>query len=448
MIYVLLVGLILELIYCYFVFNKDLFSPSAIICEVFILSTIACIFNIDKWGVDLGSDTVTVILGGNAVFITASTVVHCIYEKKHKHKKKMEKEKLNYINISNIIMVLVALTYLVFSILYIRTNLSVMNEISQGGDLSVAMGIYRHETVHENAEFLPAWMTRMNVVLNVGIYVLLYVFINNFIVDKKKKSNYLILMSIIIYLASSMFTAQRTTILLAFIYALFATYSLLNRQYQFVQKLNTRYLIRGLLVTVAFLMLFGLTRGLFGRSTKDSAFDNVTHYMGNSIEALDLFIKEPIESNQFGEELFRQARVLLSRYGLAERTTMDIAHLEFRRDANDNITGNVYTAYRYYIHDFGYLSIIVFQIIVAVFYSIWYEKLNHRRLKDGIDLSFIIYAWFCLPLFRFSITNEFFNKATQFVYLYLILFLIWKMILRFRLSFKASKDERLVSQGE
>ncbi len=446
MIFILLAGLILELIYCYYVFNKDLFSPSAIMCEVFILSTIACFFNIDKWGVDLRTDTVAVILGGNAVFAIVSTVIHNIYEKKSKHRKKINCEKLNYIDISNIVLFFIVLTYFVFSILYIKTNLSVMNDISQGSDISVAMGIYRHETVHEGAVFLPSWMTKMNFVLNVGVYVMLYVFMNNFVVDKKRKKNYLILISIIIYLASSAFTAQRTTILLAFIYALFIAYSLLNRRYQFVQKMNFKFLISGLLITIGFLMLFGLTRGLFGRSTKDSAFDSVTYYMGNSIEALDLFIENPIESNQFGEELFRQPRVLLSSYGLADKPVKATPHLEFRRDANNNIAGNVYTAYRYYIHDFGYASIIIFQIILAIFYGIWYEKISNRKLKNGIDLGFIMYAWFCIPLFRFSITNEFFSKATQFLYSYLIVFFVWKLLLRCKISFKKNKGRYLLSR--
>lgn len=439
MIYILLIGLILELIYCYYVFKKDLFSPSAILCEVFILSTIACIFNVEKWGVDLGFSTVATILGGNAVFIFVSTIVHHFYEKKY-HKIKNEKsdknEKMSYIKISGVVLALVTIVYIIFSVVYVKTNISILGDLTQSEDMSQAMSVYRHETVHEDENLLPVWLIRTNAVFNIGTYVLMYVFINNIIVDKRKKSNYLLLLSILLYLVSSVFTAQRTTILLAFIYALFVTYSLLNRKHQFVRKLNTKYVIRGALIIVAFLVLFGVTRSFFGRSDKDSAFENVTYYTGNSIESLDLYIRNPLESKQFGEETFWRFRSNLSKYGLAEGTISKTSFLEFRRDAKNNVAGNVYTGYRSYIHDFGYFSIILFQAILALFYSIWYERLRCKPMKSGINLNFILYAWFCLALFRFSITNEVFSRMAQFIFLYWLLFLGWKILLNLKLSFK------------
>lgn len=439
MIFLLLAGLILELIYCYYVFGKDLFSPSAILCEVFILSTIACIFNIDVWGVNLGVDTLAVILGGNAVFIIASTIVHLVFSKKNENKKIERGEELNYINIKLAILILVAIAYLVFSVIYAKTVISILGTLDYSGDMANAMAIYRSETFSGGVS-LPIWLVRMDVVLGIGIYVLMYVFINNIIVDRKKKSNYLLLVAVVAYLISSVFTAQRTTILLAFIFALFVTYTLLNRKYRFVQRLNAKYVFRGVIILVAFLALFGATRGLFGRQGEMSPFDNVTYYTGNSIESLDLFIKSPLESRQFGEETFRQFRVYLSEYGLAEETTMRTANLEFRQDANGNRAGNVYTGYRYYIHDFGYGSMMLFQVLTALFYGVWYEKLRHRELKKNIDLSYILFAWFVLELFRFSLMARFFDSLAAFLFTYWYIFLFWKVFLGLRISLKHKKS--------
>ena len=318
MIYILLIGLILELIYSYRVFGKDLFSPSAVLCEVFILSTIACIFNIDKWGVDLSGTTVAVILGGNAVFIGVSSIIHHIYKKKYGDNKRIKNGKLEYINIRYPILLLVVLAYLIFAVFYVRANLTVASELTYSGDIGQAMSLYRHEVVHEDGVSISIWLSRAAHVFDVGVYVLIFVFINNLIVNRKNRSNFLLLLPIFSFLFSSIFTAQRTTILLAFIYALFVTYSLLNRQYQFINKINTRYIFRGAIIVAIFLLLFGVTRSFFGRDDRETVFDNVTYYVGNSIESLDLFIKRPIESKQFGEETFRQFRVNLSKYDLVD----------------------------------------------------------------------------------------------------------------------------------
>ena len=442
MIFVLLAGLMLELIYSYRVFGKDLFSPSAILCEVFILSTIACIFNIDKWGVDLCGETVAVILGGNFIFILVSTIIHRLYRKKRKNIKK-KKEDLKYININAVVLMLTIIGYLVFSVLFIKANMSALGEFNQGEGLSQAMASYRYETIQEGSS-LSSWLVAANTFFNIGVYILIYIFVNNIIVNRKNKNNYFLLLPVALYLFSSIFTTERSTILLVFIYTLFIVYSLLNRKYQFMEKVNKKYIFRGILAVIIFLALFGGMRALFGRNDNRSIFDHITYYAGNSIESLDLFIKHPLESKQFGEETFRNFRRHLSKYGIVEKTLMETPYLEFRRDANGNMAGNVYTAYRCYIYDFGYASIIPFQILLAIFYGIWYEKLSCRKLKRGIDLSYILFTWFIVILFRFSIINSFFDRLAGFIFAYYwIMFLLWKILFSLKILKRNGNDVSL-----
>ncbi|MBR3132333.1 oligosaccharide repeat unit polymerase [Candidatus Saccharibacteria bacterium] len=449
MIYILLVGLIVQLIYCYCVFRKDLFSPSAIICEVFLLSTLACIYNISGSNFDIQPATLSVILGGNTVFLLTSTIVHFFYKKKRKgfESSSDKTETLKYIQIYRAILVIVTMAYLTFSVVFSAMSMSAVKNMNQSDDFSSAMNAYRSETA-EYGSGLPSWLTKTGVVLNIGVFVLIYVFINNLLVDKKNKSNYLLLVCIVSYLTSSIFTAQRTTILLAFMDALFVAYSLLNRKYQFTEKMNFKYIRRGSLVVVIFLLLFGLTRGLFGRVDNRTALNSVTYYMGNSIEFLDAYIKKPIEPKQFGEELFRQPRVILSEYGLVEKPINDNSFLEFRKAVSGNY-GNIYTGYRDYIHDFGFGSIILFQIMLALVFGIWYEKLNCRRLKNNIDLSFIFFAWFVAAiLFRFSIMNASFSTLSYFIFTHWYVFFFWKIILNLKFTSTRMIDKAISVKRE
>lgn len=310
-----------------------------------------------------------------------------------------------------------------------------MNDLGRSNDFAMSMNAYRSELIEEGSS-LPGPLTKLNVVFETGMFVMIYIFINNFLVNRKIKSNYLMLVSIVVYLISTIFTAQRTTILIAFIFTLFVLYFLLNRKYQFIKKMNGKYIRRGLLVVAAFLLLFGATRGLFGRISDQTAVDSATSYMGYSIELLDAYIQHPLESKQFGEETFMQARSILSQYGLMEPLSRS-PFLEFRKTVRGG-SGNVYTGYRSYIHDFGYLSIIPFQIILAMFFGIWYEKISRRKVKNGIDLSFVIFAWFmAFGLFRFSIANTSFTYMAYFALTSRwVMFLFWKWFFGLKITMK------------
>lgn len=431
MIYVLLVGLALQLLYCYYVFNKDLFSPSAVLCEVFIISVLACLYNISGTGFDIQPTTVNVILGGNAVFILVSTFLHLLSKKNNKKKTREIDEELRFIEIDIAKMIILTVVYFVFSIVFVVMTMSIIGNLNNSGDFSVAMNAYRNE-MSENGSGLPGWLTKIGVILNLGTFLLTYVFINNVLVDKRRKSNYLLLLCVCLYLISSIFTAQRTTILIMFIYTLFILYNLLNRKYHFIGKMNRKYARRGILFVVVFLMLFGLTRGIFGRQSKLSVIDNTMVYTGGSIEFLDDFIKNPTHSEQFGEELFYQFRSTLSDYGIVNKPTGGL-FMEFRKAAG-GYYGNIYTGYREYIHDFGYGSIVVFQVVLAIFFGYWYEKITGRSLKRNIDLSFVFFAWFvsCV-LFRFSIMNAFFTDLSYFVFTHWYVFVAWKWLLNLKI---------------
>ena len=432
MVYILLIILVLQFVVSYYIFDKDLFSPSSILCEVFIISTIACIYNKSNWAVNLSLNTLLVIFVGNSVFIFISALIH--YLKRNRKKRlEMKEEGLRKIEITKTKCIVLLLFYLIFVIIFIKVNLSVLNSyIKNGNSFSSAMNIYRNESIN-NTLNLSSWIDGFNNVFSVGTYALLYVFINNVIVDYKDKKNYILLICIIIYLFSSVFTAQRTTILLAFLYSLFVVYELLNRKYIFISKLNSKYIVLGLLVVVTFLTIFGITRQLFGRKDRNSALYNVTFYMGTSIESLDLFIKNPIKSQQFGEELFKRFRNFLSKYGICEKSINPNSFMEFRYSKNGIRVGNIYTGYREYIHDFGYGSIVFFQTILAIFYGVWYEKLNNRNLRSNVDISFIVYAWFILCIYRFTIMNSFFSYLATFVFYYWYIFLFWCLFLRLKI---------------
>lgn len=445
MIYLLLIILFIYLIICYYTFNKNLFSPAAILCEVYILSTISCIYNIETWQVNMHLNTFFVIVLGNLIFISIAIIIHKYYNKREDKNeyiiKKANKSDLEYINISKFKYIIILLIFIIISILLINENLKDAANISSVEDFSKEMIAHRYMMVHgenENSSIISA----LGFFLNIGVYMLVYIFINNLLVNKKKKSNYLLILPIMIHLVATITSAQRTTILLTFIYTLFILYVLLNKKYNCRTKINIRFVKTAVIAIIIFFLLFGATRMLFGRiDDNTSIMENVTYYAGNSIEALDAFLQNPIEPLEFGEELFRGFRVRLSKYGILNEPIKASANLEFRYNSSGVLVGNVYTSYRKYIHDFGYVGILIFTIISSLFYSIWYEKINKRKLKKGIDLNFLFYAWFVAEnLFRHSIQETFFSNALSDFPRCFICGIIWYLfIMKFGLKYNDKK---------
>ena len=440
MIYLLLIILFIYLFICYYTFNKNLFSPATILCEVYILSIISCIYNTENWQVKMHLNTFLVIMLGNLTFISIAIIIHKYYNKRKDKNdeiiKKENKSDLEYINLSKIKYFVILVIFTIISALVINENLKDAANISNVEDFSKEMIAHRYMMVHgdnENSSVIAA----LGFFLNIGSYILIYICINNILVNKKKKSNYLLILPIMIHLVATITSAERTTILLTFIYTLFILYVLLNKKNNFRSKINIRFMKTGIISIIIFFLLFGATRMLFGRIDDDrSIMENVTYYAGNSIEALDAFLQNPTEPLEFGEELFRGFRVRLSKYGILNKPIKSSANLEFRYNSSGVLVGNVYTSYRKYIHDFGYVGILIFSIISSLFYSIWYEKLNNRKLKKGIDLNFLFYTWFVAEnLFRHSIQETFFSNALSDFPRCFICGIIWYLFIM-KLGFK------------
>lgn len=411
MIYYLLIALIIMLIISYIVFEKDLLAPPVVLNAVYILSTIFAIYNIDTWAIQLHSNTFWVIVLGNLTFLITSILVHIFFKKNKKNTIISEEQNrdnnVGYININISKIIFVTLVMVLFSFIYIKTVQNMAHSYGYADDYSQMMSNYRSNTSYGDDE-LPSWLMRFNRLMMSCTYVLLYIFINNIIYNRKNKKNYLLLIPILTYCVTSLFGAERTSILCYFIFALVLVYIILNKKYNFISKINKKYIIRGIACITLFFTFFTLSKSFVGRTDDMKGLYYISFYAGGPIELLDLYLQDPIYSKEFGEEIFRGFRVILAKFGLC--TQGGIIHAEFRTSANGVPVGNVYTAYRKYIHDFGYESIFVFQLVEAIFFSICYEKIKKKKLKNGIDMSLLFYAYFNTSLFRHSILESFFSS--------------------------------------
>ena len=144
------------------------------------------------------------------------------------------------------------------------------------------------------------------------------------------------------------------------------------------------------------LVLFYLSASLVGRINTKGLLEYITFYCGCSIECLNQFFKHPPAASEiFGKETFYNLNLKLYNLGLLNLDKFYPIHLEFRY-YGDVMVGNIYTAYRRWIYDFGYIGAMILQGVMAGTMSVFYNKLKYRTFKNTgfwlVLYSYIVYT--------------------------------------------------------
>lgn len=163
----------------------------------------------------------------------------------------------------------------------------------------------------------------------------------------------------------------------------------------------------------AMLYISGRKTGAFQLT---SFIHHIRFYLGGSIPLLDHFLQTNLVSGTmgitlFGNETFYSLVQLLSKLHIVNIPLYDV-NLEFRPGVYD---GNVYTAFRSYIHDFGYAGLIFMPIIFSICANWLYYASVKASEKKAISVGLVLYAtlmysvfadfvrcFFCLSFFSFN----------------------------------------------
>lgn len=128
-------------------------------------------------------------------------------------------------------------------------------------------------------------------------------------------------------------------------------------------------------------------------------------YIGGSIHLLDDFIKKPIDGSQiWGKETFYSIiRFIGQRFNIKD--WIYISHLEFRYSNGLNV-GNIYTAFRKYIYDFGYFGVIWCTALVSFIYNQIYYTIKYSKKRSVLyDISIIFFGYIAYGYFYMSIQD-------------------------------------------
>lgn len=405
---ILLLLLIIVTFVMYYSNDGDVLSPAFLACFVYIVSCLAAIYDCYAWKTGITLTTVFTILLGLLCFVIPATFFS-----------KCQSVSVAPAHPYKRILVPKSFTLVVFffgvitSVFYVKAILGIAN--SGSGDWSSTMQSYRTQVSYGSGEdaALPSYIAYMFRLLMAFAYAYLFMFIYTYFIEKRFSVDYLLIP--VLYCGVSLVQASRGQIII-FLFAGVVMYWILKKRFSgLALRIPFSKVVQIIVILIVGLFLFTVAGTLVGRTTVKTPFDSLACYVGGSIIGLDMFLNNPSAatspSTLFGAETFRGIYAFLS--GLFHNPEWNYSfQMEYRLVNGINI-GNLYTAFRYYLHDFGYLGMVIFSSLQGLFFGVYYRLLtNGLRLRNPFSLGslLIVFAYLYIAIVYFPLADYLFHQ--------------------------------------
>ncbi len=425
MIYLLLILLAAICAFVYWKLQRDIFAPSLLFAVAYAVSVGCAALNVKRWNIQMQPVTFWVLLLGAVLFVGLSLWVDLRCGKKALESP--PPRGLEMIPVSRWKSVLADLGCFAYCALLYWTVMRIAGSYGSYSSFSQALNLFKEATSVTLTYSVPWTVSQLGRIVMICCYVFLYLFLNNFLADTGKPffrrlaAHGHLLLPVAAYLLSGVLYSDRLQIMQVGIGG--ATMAFLLWSHRTGQgHIRLRYLGMVAAGGVAALLLFYFSASFIGRVTDKGLVEYITYYVGGSIECLNQFFISPPEASQiWGKETFYNLNLKLYNLGLLQLDSFYPAHLEFRF-YGDVMLGNVYTAYRRWIYDFGFFGAGLLQAAMALIMSVFYNRLKYRKFRNQgffmILYGYLAYAVVLHPydgyLYNQHVSQTFLTTAALF----------------------------------
>jgi oligosaccharide repeat unit polymerase len=420
MIYLLFFLVIGMFVGSYFLFKKEILSPTVVACGVFLVSIFfACLYT-NKWNAPISYITVIVVVTALLAFASGEFLARLLLSKHGLKKVSLPSNPINVPNWSIATIVVLSAVFLVIFILYTYSLAQIMGYSSGSSEYSL-MSYVRNAQLSNMADISPYNRIAthgLHIITSLS-YIFCFIFLYNFVFFKKYGKNWQNLIPVVISLPFVMFSGGRVGLIflteIVFIIAVLF----------FMQKMNwgsdgLKRVVKWIWVGgISFYMLFIIAGSFKSHAFSQRPFDSIAFYTGLSIASLDNYLKNPRPENEFfGEE------TLSGLYGILKKAGLDIpeqytqyTHLEFSNFAG--ASGNVYTAVRRLLQDYGWVGMYCFMFFFGLFYSAFFLFIKNKQ-----NCAVIVYAYMFYAVIMMPIDEQFFTTVFSLPFFERIFFVI------------------------
>lgn len=395
-IYALFISELFLLAFAYVLSRRDILAPSVVMCTMFVLSTMVAILETEV-ELQLGMESFVILFVGILTFVLAQAVFQMIFQRHIT--KEVKKNRLQIMRTQPFLVAEIDGWVIVLGIaVQIFTNIWYYREVLRvAGSIGGAMHALSLKTTvisWEDTLFSPVLTFFLKISEAMG-YIAGYVVIQRILARYKGTLKTIGLFSLVILSQTPAFLGGSRTGILRYLVALLVDYYIIWHQKNgWHLSLTGKYVRVGILCVVIGAPLFYYSLYWIGRKPSASLEHQIAVYLGYPIYLFDLYVKQPIKPKPicFGEESLPGIHSFMSKY-LRIDTYVRNVNLEYRQVDNVNL-GNVYTFFRRPLHDFGFIGMLIFTVLVALFFSwIYYGKIQWKRRTVSTDCWSIVYGY-------------------------------------------------------
>lgn len=445
MIYILLFWMLFLLIFCIYVFNFEIMSPSIISVGMFSVATLFAALNKTNWNIELSVKSFVLLSSGVLCMVITELFVKSLCRKRDIYTQQHceNKEQPYFLRINKPFSYLIIIFSFCSVLLYMRAALSLANDSASifGGSVFFRINQFAKRSLELGLEGgISGVYVQLGKFVMGFTYIYLYKAINNIIYGEKIKSNLDTILMLLLYLILIIFQGTRTPIINLVIFGIIVSYAkyMQKRNWSIKKTTGRKYIKRIIqigLIAIPSFFIFG--EYILGRRTGNTLWQYVSEYIAGGIQHFDQYVKNPIAPNQhFGEETLAYIYQGLYKLGLSDFTRT--IHLEYRW-TNSFIHGNIYTFFRRPLQDYGILGMYLFTIIVYSLYCyFYYKKVRYVQPSLKTDAIMFLIAYLYYPLVYVPMDSSGISAIISIgnLTLYIFLYIAFRVIFSLKIKFK------------
>lgn len=416
-IYCLLFTVLALLLLNLIMFEGEVLSPPVIMCAGFFMSILCAIYNIDYWRISLHWNTYWVITLGLVSFSIVGIFIKAVFTMRARaYSASIQKQKhSNYgpkpIKVDNTIVWIMIFAAIIVCVLYYSEIVRITGGFGHGQTWSQMMNKFRADVSYGKSDEKVSFFIRnaRSIFIYLG-YVCVYILVFNYYTIRRCNKALFILCILTILMV--FLDAGREEFLAYIIAGITFLDCFIYRKTGKSIKVSIKFLFIVLISTIGFFTLFVWLKQIVGRTDNLDPIYYITFYVGGPIENLDIFLQEKRGNpGIWGKETFYALNQFFGHFVDNPNYTY-IAHKEFQSSNGIN-TGNVYTVFRAYIHDFGYSGMAVLTIIMSGIINTLYvqSKLKIPKKSNYFDGTLLTYGYLMQSIYLAFFVDYFYSRV-------------------------------------
>lgn len=385
----------------------DYFSPEAIVPLMFLLCSCAAIYNYALHGTTVSFAAACLLLFMTLI-LCASACFSRLVVSNTSHFKDWQPDGRT-ITVPSWLVALVIVFCLFAAVIYYRELVRSMASLGLSGDWNQRMNSYRFATSLKemgDGEGVSGFANLLYKTMTALAFLFAYLGINNLLYDKRPR--YIVLfVPAAIFSVCVLFTGGRMGLIRLLLGCAAIGWVLFNARSRWTYHLKMSTILKALLLIILASVLFWAAGSAVGRQIKTGPLDYITGYIGYSIVLFSEFLQDPgtSASTLWGSETFVGIYNFIgSHFGISN--FVYTYHMQWRY-IGDLSLGNVYTAYRYWLHDFGAVGMFFMAAFYGMFYGAFYAKArSYRNPKHRlINYPLLMWSYFAYGVFMIPIKD-------------------------------------------